>query len=185
MYPSYIDGAPHLSSVFVGDIKRGDVIVFEHTLQEKTLVIKRVIGVAGDQLTFRLKDGKLMSVNNHRVTTLFPKNKKPIAVKYHSLDASGRVYEFPAIEKIESIGLTTNIFEIRLDALEQNDQKTQSKLLSFDFLRTLPNNDGYVTVTVPHGKLFTLSDNRGIGVDSRFFGFVDEENIVSKSLKTI
>lgn len=48
-----------------------------------------------------------------------------------------------------------------------------------------PDEDGIWEDTVPEGKIFVLGDNRRVSKDSRYFGFIDERNVIGKAVLRI
>ena len=133
----------------VGEPKRGDVFVFRYPENPKEDYIKRVIGLPGDEITYR---NKTLFINGKEITENYlgpytgpsePTNRMNGAqVKLEQLDGvDHRIMELPQLQ----IG-----------------------------------HEG--TWKVPDGYYFAMGDNRDNSLDSRFWGFVPEANLVGKAL---
>jgi signal peptidase I len=133
----------------VGEPKRGDVFVFRFPENPKEDYIKRVIGLPGDEITYR---NKTLFINGKEITENYlgpytgpsePTNRMNGAqVKLEQLDGvDHRIMELPQLQ----IG-----------------------------------HEG--TWKVPDGYYFAMGDNRDNSLDSRFWGFVPEANLVGKAL---
>ena len=133
----------------VGEPKRGDVFVFRYPENPKEDYIKRVIGLPGDEITYRNK-------------TLFI-NGKEIPESYLG------PYTGPTEPSNRMNGA-----QVKLEQLEGADHRIM-ELPQFQI-----GHEG--TWKVPDGYYFAMGDNRDNSLDSRFWGFVPEANLVGKAL---
>jgi len=141
--------------------QRGDVMVFRYPPKPSLDYIKRVVGVPGDEVAYL----------NKRLTI----NGKPIETKalpdYFDEDA---VRYFKQFE--ESLGSESH----RL----LNDPDRPAFVPGADDF-AFKSNCTYtvegVTCKVPEGQYFMMGDNRDNSLDSRYWGFVPDENIVGKA----
>lgn len=131
----------------IGEPKRGDIFVFYWPPNPKYYLIKRVIGLPGDRISYV---NKVVYVNGHEATQEFEQN-----VTY----AGEMDMTFDVVQKHEDLlGFKHEIYQI--PAREH-----------FDFHDLI----------VPAGMYFGMGDNRDDSADSRFFGFIPDENIVGKA----
>jgi signal peptidase I len=146
----------------VGDPQRGDVMVFKYPKDMTQDYIKRVIGVPGDKIAYE----------NKRLTV----NGKP--VEYAAMD-----------DYLEDDSL-----EYR-QQLKENLPNVQHRILNnrnrigvdLGQVDNFPNRDACVysyekfSCIVPEGNYFMMGDNRDNSLDSRYWGFVPNKNIVGKA----
>jgi signal peptidase I len=146
----------------VGAPQRGDVMVFKYPKDMTQDYIKRVIGVPGDKITY---ENKRLTVNG-------------APVEYTQMD-----------DYLEDEGL-----EYRQQFLEKLPN-AQHRILNSKNRRTIdlgavdnfPNREACVysyekfTCIVPEGNYFMMGDNRDNSLDSRYWGFVPDKNIVGKA----
>ena len=133
----------------VGEPKRGDVFVFRFPENPKEDYIKRVIGLPGDEITYRNK-------------TLFI-NGKEIPESYLG------PYTGPSEPTRSMAGA-----QVKTEQLDGVDHRIM-ELPQFQV-----GHEG--TWKVPDGYYFAMGDNRDNSLDSRFWGFVPEANLVGKAL---
>lgn len=153
--------------------KRGDVMVFKYPKDPSLDYIKRVIGVPGDKITYK---NKRLTINGK-------------ALSYESLP--DYLYETCDSEREgdnqNGCLLTySKQFMENLDGVQHkilNDDRVPTYMTPFDFPyreRCSYNSEGF-TCTVPDGHYFMMGDNRDNSQDSRFWGFVPDQNIVGKA----
>jgi signal peptidase I len=132
----------------VGEPERGDVFVFRYPQNPKEDYIKRVIGLPGDEITYR---DKTLFVNGVEVAETDLGN-------YVGPSEPGR-----------------NLGNARV--LAEKLGEVEHRILE------IPNawigHEG--SWTVPAGHYFAMGDNRDSSADSRFWGFVPEENLVGRA----
>ncbi len=144
---------PVLDSKFlsIGEPKRGDVVVFRYPRDPTQNWIKRVIGLPGDVISFH--DHTLMI------------NGKPVP-------------------KYDSKPYTDDGSKESPDMAQVGTQASEEDLLGVKHaVLTIPgmNRSPQGTWTVPQGHYFVMGDNRDNSMDSRYWGFLPEKNLVGKA----
>lgn len=150
----------------VSDPKRGDIVVFDTEKQEHRMV-KRVLGIPGDK--FSMKDDKLY-INGEEATyqdnyidesieTTFMKLDKWDTLDYK--EQGKDISELDITYKYETLGEMSHPIRVEKGVQE------------IDSLRVKE-------FVVPENKYFMVGDNRYNSYDSRFWGFVDRNEIVGK-----
>ena len=147
--------------VSIGEPKRGDVLVFRFPLNPTQDYIKRVVGLPGDRVEYV---NKQLTINGQPV----PERK---IEPYYDPDRMTYYSQF-----IESLGEVEHRIIVH-DAAPAG--------LGGGFPNTHPGACQYsgsgVVCTVPPGHYFMMGDNRDNSEDSRFWGFVPDENIVGRA----
>jgi len=145
----------------VGSPERGDVMVFRFPSDPSIDYIKRVVGLPGDRIAYR--DNRL-SVNG-----------KPVPlVEEAKFEDRRRLLLYPQFS--EALGQQP--YRILTDTTRPSPISPNERFPSFDRCRY---QDGGVECTVPQGHYYVLGDNRENSLDSRYWGFVPEQNIVGKA----
>ena len=147
--------------VDVGSPKRGDVMVFRYPVDPSFDYIKRVIGVPGDKIEYQ----------NKRLTI----NGVPVPVKSEAdyLHRDRAAYSRQFSETIDG-----HVHRVL------NDDEAPAFIMSaaqFPQRDACIYNNAGVICTVPPGHYFMMGDNRDNSLDSRFWGFVPEANIVGRA----
>ena len=151
----------HTKVINLGSPERGDVMVFRFPKDPSVDYIKRVVALPGDTVTY---EGNRISINGHPV---------PLKEAPEFFDADRLTYYRQYLEKL---GETEHKILTELD---------KSNFISG--IEALPFRDGCkysrtgLSCRVPEGHYFGMGDNRENSLDSRFWGFVPEANIVGKA----
>jgi signal peptidase I len=134
--------------VSVGEPERGDVFVFRFPENPKEDYIKRVVGLPGDEVTYR---NKTLYINGVEVA-------ESEVGPYTGPSEAGRSMAGAQV-KAEKLG------------------EVEHRIMEIP--RVWVGHEG--TWRVPPGHYFAMGDNRDNSADSRFWGFVPEENLVGKA----
>jgi signal peptidase I len=147
--------------------ERGDVMVFRYPADPGLDYIKRVIGVPGDVVEYR---DKQLSVNGQPVRTVSTGSYSYVGNGLNYITAT--VYE----EHLNDVG------HAMMTEPGKPDVYT-SQVVDFPYRENCSYNaegEGFVC-KVPEGQYFMMGDNRDASNDSRYWGFVPDENIVGKA----
>lgn len=147
--------------ISINDPQRGDVMVFRYPEDPSLDYIKRVIGVPGDTVAYQ---NKRLTVNGQLVET------KKLADYLHP----ERLYY--SEQYSAQLGNVEHRYLNDTDASGFIPDATQ-----FPYRENCTYNAAGVICKVPPGHYFMMGDNRDNSRDSRYWGFVPDENIVGKA----
>jgi signal peptidase I len=145
----------------VNDPQRGDVMVFRYPANPSIDYIKRVVAVPGDEVAYL----------NQR------------------LHLNGKLVQTQALPEFYDDD-STRYFKQYSETLGESDHKILVDVQRPSYIRPtdpfpFKENCRYsaegVTCKVPPGHYFMMGDNRDNSEDSRFWGFVPDQNIVGKA----
>ena len=142
-------------------VARGDVIVFRYPPQPSLDYIKRVVGLPGDKVEYL---NKRLRINGQEVPT-------EALPDFFDTDAMRYFQQFeerlgPQPHRLLNTPGIAGYIQGASD-FAGRDQCTYSV-------------EG-VTCTVPPGQYFVMGDNRDNSLDSRYWGFVPDENLVGRA----
>ena len=141
--------------------QRGDVMVFRYPPKPSLDYIKRVVGVPGDEVAYL---NKRLSINGKALET----NSLP---EFFDEDAMRYFKQFE-----EALGEQKH----RL-LNDENRPAFVPGADAFEFKGNCRYSVEGVVCKVPEGHYFMMGDNRDNSLDSRYWGFVPEKNIVGKA----
>ena len=141
--------------------ERGDVMVFRYPPKPSLDYIKRVVGIPGDEVAYL---NKKLTINGKPL----PKTALP---DFFDVDSMRYAKQFEETNSNRTYRLL-------------NDDDRPSFIAGAD---NFPNRDNCrystegVVCKVHEGHYFMMGDNRDNSLDSRYWGFVPEQNIVGKA----
>ncbi|QEI06942.1 signal peptidase I [Pigmentiphaga aceris] len=143
------------------DPKRGDVVVFRYPVDPQIDYIKRVVGLPGDEVAYL---NKRLTVNGKVVPTA----------------AAGDYFDPDRVTY-------TQRFTETFDGVDHDILNDPGRSGEIGMVSSFPNMNACtysregVRCTVPAGNYFMMGDNRDNSLDSRYWGFMPEANIVGKA----
>jgi signal peptidase I len=146
--------------------QRGDVMVFRFPKDPSTDYIKRVIGVPGDKIVYK---NKRLTVNGQHL-------------QYQNLPDYLDESEGARTEYRKSF--KENLTGVQHDILNYDDPDHPAYVRNpdnFPYREMCTYDTEGFACSVPPGHYFMMGDNRDNSGDSRYWGFVPDENIVGKA----
>ena len=139
----------------------GDVLVFRYPVDPDIDYIKRVVGLPGQTVRY---EGNQLFIDGQSVATT-PDGQ------YFEPDQSAYISEFT-----EHLGKQNN--QILL-----NTKQVQNfmPITRFPHIENCHYSRQAVECLVPEGNYFVMGDNRDNSLDSRYWGFVPDENVVGRA----
>lgn len=147
--------------VDLGQPQRGDVVVFRYPVDPAIDYIKRVVGVPGDVIQYR---NKVLSINDQPV-------EETRVGDYFEPDRGAYIARYQ-----ETLGDTTH--DILLNT--RSAQRLMA-ISDYPFRENCDYGNAGVRCVVPAGHYFMMGDNRDNSLDSRYWGFVPDENVVGRA----
>ena len=147
------------------DPARGEVVVL-HSPADGTRLVKRIVGVPGDKVSYQ---NKRLSINGQEVKAEADGQYNYVETGL-SFVSTQRLKELLAPEHEHAILINPDIPTLRVSDVKR-----------FPFHENCAYNEAGFTCTVPPGNYFMMGDNRDSSSDSRYWGFVPDENIVGKA----
>ena len=144
------------------DPQRGDVMVFHYPVDPRIDYIKRVVGVPGDEVVYT---NQSLTINGQKV---------PVQSQGEYYDDDSLRY---APKYSEQLGTAPH--GILVDTKRPSIYRPMESFVNFrDNCRYTAEG---LSCKVPAGHYFMMGDNRDNSQDSRFWGFVPDENIVGRA----
>lgn len=149
----------------VGRPRRGDVAVFRYPVDTSLDYIKRIVGLPGDRVSYV---DKRLFINGEPVKMDFVRPYDYVKPGLNSV-AAQLYLEYLGNHPHQTL-IQPDEPPIRLEGVR-----------TFRYRDHCEYNERGFTCVVPPGHYFAMGDNRDDSTDSRYWGFVPDENIVGRA----
>ncbi|WP_431273773.1 signal peptidase I [Variovorax ureilyticus] len=142
---------------------RGEVMVFRYPPKPSMDYIKRVVGVPGDEVAYL---NKKLTINGQPV----------------SKDAIPDYFDEETMRYLKQYA--ENLNGTQHDILNDDARRaglSEAEIMPFPFQENCRYSVEGVVCKVPPGYYFMMGDNRDNSLDSRYWGFVPDQNIVGRA----
>lgn len=190
MYPTITPGKVYTGSrlIFSDTVERNQIVAIspeklshQDVEHPDGLYIKRIVGLPGDTLTFTKDEGNLIAINGQPLNIKPATDLKSFSLRSKRDESFGESISGDPYKYSDQFGASYFIYQSTKSQAAFADgskaEKFADVIFNMPFLNSQPDMDGKVSVTVPEGFYFALSDNRTVGTDSRHYGFVPEDSV--------
>ena len=147
----------------VGEVKRGDVVVFRYPVDSSLDYIKRVVALPGDTVSYI---DKRIAINGNPVPFQQSGTYTDAEIGFARLP----VYTEKLGEKSHAVMVVPPEPPVNLAGVRQFPRRDNCEY-----------NDRGFTCRVPPGHYFVMGDNRDQSLDSRYWGFVPDDHLKGRA----
>ncbi|EKE84806.1 signal peptidase I [Idiomarina xiamenensis] len=148
--------------------QRGDIAVFKYPPNPQLDYIKRVVGLPGDRIIYRNKNLYITPACDKADSTRCP----PMQVMAMEFEQESPYFDGPQPYQAYREKLGEVSHQVLINPRRPSDYARY-------FRQPGTQNDEFI---VPEGHYFMMGDNRDNSQDSRYWGFVPEENLVGRAV---